>query len=516
MKIKLILCLALVAFNLSSHARVTRLWSGAELLEASDLVVVGQSIKVKDLDEMNSALWPGGTKLRGVEATFAVSKVLKGDFTNRTVVLHYYRWDTPFKTSDSGSAFGPDVDSPGLIYLTPSNTNQFLLYLVSDGATRYAPASGQLDTAADAVREILQPKTIHFKAVDEATGRPLAGVNTSWKQDSNDFSSVQFGHDSTNLPPSMEDGEIEVDGLYEDQINRFIFSRNGYATVYGTSEIGGDDLIRSDHTNSYSDWSGFILEEPLTSVKPSNGFIVVQMHDENEPPKLKVVRVDSEETNSEDGCGKNAVDGNLNTYWHTEWHRHWPGLPHEIVIELLPPSVIKGFTYLPRQDESDHGTIKDYEFYVSNDGRNFGQPVSKGAFGPGKEEKMETFKPIKCRFIKLKAISEINGLPWTSAAEIGVIQSGENTDLTKQISDILAGCQKIKPGMTRAELLKIFTTEGGLSTATHRTYVYRGCPYIKVDVEFTPSEPGQNVLEERPGDIISKVSKPYLDWSIID
>ena len=142
--------------------------------------------------------------------------------------------------------------------------------------------------------------------------------------------------------------------------------------------------------------------------------------------KLKFVKVDSEETESQDGHGENAVDGNPNTYWHTQWHGTSPGLPHEIIIELLPPSVIKGFTYLSRQDESDHGTIKDYEFYVSDDGRNFGQPVEKGAFERGKEEKIETFEPVECRFIKLKAISEINGLPWTSAAEIGVIQSGED------------------------------------------------------------------------------------------
>jgi hypothetical protein len=141
---------------------------------------------------------------------------------------------------------------------------------------------------------------------------------------------------------------------------------------------------------------------------------------------LKFVRVDSEETNGENGYGKNAVDGNPNTYWHTQWHDKSPGLPHEIVIELDPPSIIKGFTYLPRQDESDHGTIKDFEFYVSDDGKNFGEPVRKGEFAPGKDEKIETFSPIKCRFFKLKAISEINGLPWASAAEIRVIQCGED------------------------------------------------------------------------------------------
>jgi hypothetical protein len=81
-------------------------------------------------------------------------------------------------------------------------------------------------------------------------------------------------------------------------------------------------------------------------------------------------------------------------------------------------------------------------------------------------------------------------------------------DLTKQISSILSECQKIKPGMTRSDLLKVFITEGGLSTAAHRTFVYRGCPYIKVDIDFTPSDPKQNMVEERPTDAISKISKP--------
>jgi hypothetical protein len=144
----------LLLVGISALARGVLGWTEAELQKASQLIVVGTVTKVQGLDETNSTLWPGGTKLRGLEATFAVSKVLKGDFTNRTVVLHYYRWDTPFKTSDPGSASGPDANSPFLIYLTPTSTNQFLLYLVSDGTSRYAPTSGQLDTAYQSVRAI--------------------------------------------------------------------------------------------------------------------------------------------------------------------------------------------------------------------------------------------------------------------------------------------------------------------------------------------------------------------------
>jgi len=64
--------------------------------------------------------------------------------------------------------------------------------------------------------------------------------------------------------------------------------------------------------------------------------------------------------------------------------------------------------------------------------------------------------------------------------------------------------------------LKVFTTEGGLSTPTRRTFAHRYCLYIKVDVEFTPFEPNQKPLEERPTDTISKISKHYLNWSICD
>lgn len=137
--------------------------------------------------------------------------------------------------------------------------------------------------------------------------------------------------------------------------------------------------------------------------------------------KLKFVRVDSEETAGENGSGTNAVDGNPNTFWHTQWQDATPECPHEIIVELVPPSTIKGFTQLPRQDDNDHGNIKDYEFYVSDYDTDFGQPVKKGAFEAGPEKKTVTFTPVKCRFIKLKALSEINGEAWTSIAKLTVI-----------------------------------------------------------------------------------------------
>jgi hypothetical protein len=93
---------------------------------------------------------------------------------------------------------------------------------------------------------------------------------------------------------------------------------------------------------------------------------------------------------------------------------------------------------------------------------------------------------------------------------------------TKWIADSLIEMKTIKVGMTRADLLKVFATEGGLSTRLNRTYVYRKCPLIKVDVEFQPvgrparDARGRVTLTEADGDVIEKISRPYLDWTVID
>src|SRR5258708_2470410 len=39
------------------------------------------------------------------------------------------------------------------------------------------------------------------------------------------------------------------------------------------------------------------------------------------------------------------------------------------------------------------------------------------------------------------------------------------------VSQTLKKIETIRPGMTRGELLKVFTTEGGLSTGLHRTFI---------------------------------------------
>ncbi len=86
------------------------------------------------------------------------------------------------------------------------------------------------------------------------------------------------------------------------------------------------------------------------------------------------------------------------------------------------------------------------------------------------------------------------------------------------VAKVVREMQALKPGMTRAELLKVVNEEGGLSTRTARRFASRKCPYIKVNVEFKAiGEPdGAAAGSASSRDEIIKVSAPFLEWSIGD
>jgi hypothetical protein len=80
----------------------------------------------------------------------------------------------------------------------------------------------------------------------------------------------------------------------------------------------------------------------------------------------------------------------------------------------------------------------------------------------------------------------------------------------------------VKPDMTREQLLKVFVTEGGLSTGLQRTYASRQCPYFKVDVKFRAvGRPDRDrnervTLVEDNRDVITSISEPYLQFAVSD
>ena len=98
-------------------------------------------------------------------------------------------------------------------------------------------------------------------------------------------------------------------------------------------------------------------------------------------------------------------------------------------------------------------------------------------------------------------------------------QASNPADHVAWVADVLKRMQTITVGMTRADLLSGFTTEGGLSTGLQRT-VSRDCPYFKVDVEFeavgrrSRDADGRVTMVGGSQDRIVKISRPYLQFPV--
>ena len=135
---------------------------------------------------------------------------------------------------------------------------------------------------------------------------------------------------------------------------------------------------------------------------------------------LRLHYVDSEDP---DGYrAEYAFDGNPNTFWHTEWRTTTTPPPHELQIDLGSVQDIRGFRYLARQDAYDNGNIGDYEFYVSLDGIQWGNPVAVGTFLNTREEREVLFSPKSGRYVRLRALSDVLGSPVTNVAELTILQ----------------------------------------------------------------------------------------------
>ena len=132
-----------------------------------------------------------------------------------------------------------------------------------------------------------------------------------------------------------------------------------------------------------------------------------------------VVYVDSEEANGNDAFL--AIDKNPNTFWHTAWKQSQPTFPHEIQIDLGGSQIIKGFTYLPRQDAWLNGTLGQYEFYASLNRLDRGLAVASGTFAVDRTLKTVYFPTVAARYVILKGLSDPTSGTQMAAAEIAVI-----------------------------------------------------------------------------------------------
>jgi alpha-L-fucosidase len=127
------------------------------------------------------------------------------------------------------------------------------------------------------------------------------------------------------------------------------------------------------------------------------------------------------------GVDSNArviIDGNNSTAWQQPAGKV---LPVDLVISLGKEENIKGFKYLPDARPWAGGIISQYQFFVSSDNENW-QLVSEGEFSNIKNNplwQVKEFPPVSAKFIKFRALQNIENNSKVGYAEVDIITTGQ-------------------------------------------------------------------------------------------
>jgi hypothetical protein len=135
------LLLATIAF-----ARPVAYWPYDKLTKEADLIVIATPVSMHDTTEKTTL--PGIQRVSadnvgrpvsaiGVETTFEILSVLKGDNGSKKFVFHHLReaekWDRP------------EINGPGLVAFDPKEKKRFLIFLKRESDGRYSSLTGQTD-----------------------------------------------------------------------------------------------------------------------------------------------------------------------------------------------------------------------------------------------------------------------------------------------------------------------------------------------------------------------------------
>ena len=202
-------------------------------------------------------------------------------------------------------------------------------------------------------------------------------------------------------------------------------------TGLGGASCGQGGPLTPDQVRSTPTTFGFIIRP---AVKAELGNLVKvsatgremakemmqKMKQNKQSAGLQIAFASSQEP--DEGDAGYMVDGDPSTFWHTMYSITLAKYPHWVDFDAGKEKIIKGFTYLARQDGSLNGCIKDYEIYVSNDNKNWGNPILKGKFEKTvKLQKVMFGKPVKARYVRLRALNEQNGQDYASGAEFTLV-----------------------------------------------------------------------------------------------
>lgn len=159
------------------------------------------------------------------------------------------------------------------------------------------------------------------------------------------------------------------------------------------------------------------VDQPTTlHIRTANFAGTIAM--EPPPAKLSWHATASSFENGE-GNPEHALDNDPTTFWHTRYSPSSVGPPHSLVVDLNEVRSIGNVVLTQRQGDNHNGRIKDYEIYLSDDGKTWGSAVAKGTL-PSRDAPQRVRVNGRGRFVKLVVLSDHSNGGWAALSEFDV------------------------------------------------------------------------------------------------
>ena len=184
---------------------------------------------------------------------------------------------------------------------------------------------------------------------------------------------------------------------------------------------------------------------------------------------LSIEKASSEQSNKGD-YAQNAIDGNINTLWHTVYD----GSDQEksITIKLDEPVYLSAFEYVPRQI-GVNGRTRDGILYVSSNGEDWTEAASVTEWANNTQWKKITLQEsVKIQYVKFVTTKNWGNGNYASAAMINLYEDKTKKEQEKPTTTATTEVTTTETEKTTAknETTKVTTTASKKTTERKTTY----------------------------------------------
>ena len=234
--------------------------------------------------------------------------------------------------------------------------------------------------------------------------------------------------------------DYEDENIYRIDISKGSTPTNIYNNDLENKIIGATDIMEWKYDKN-DNWTSFNTEIPdltgdkkiLVRVKATGVYLpsdelTYTFTEDNQLDTQKYIPIDnlsifqvSSEEPGHNEQAQNAIDGNINTIWHSSWNGD--DSERYIIIKLDEPKYLSALQYVPRQI-GNNGRIKNGKILVSMDGKDWIEAATITNWADNPDAKMTVFdEAIKSQYVKLVATENHgDGRDFITAAMINLFE----------------------------------------------------------------------------------------------